>query len=379
MPRPMPSMWEDLTVADVVSNVFVEIATAASVFFLGAVVGSFVNVILYQMPRRINLLWPPSRCSACLNLLKLVDNVPVVSWLRLRGMCRHCGAAIPRSYFRVEARFGLLFLALTYLEIHTGGLNLPLRAPNQYPGALWNLWYPNPDVIGVWLYHLAMASFVGALYLFARRGERVPGLFALAALGAALLPPVWVAALHPVPVAGRVWAKVGAAEAACGAAVGLTLGAALGAVRSTRAAAGTADRPRLALPPRADAAVLLAVAGGFLGWQAAVSVAALGTLLGTVRPRLPVAGRITAAVAVQLVLWRALAEFAPWWPGPGTPAWLMSVWAVAAVGLAASQNTPEARPTTGTEPQEPSPGTLAQPSPPGIPVTGSAVDNGTTP
>lgn len=375
MPKTMPSFWEEVTVADVVSNVFVETATFAWVFFLGAAVGSFVNVILYRMPRRINLLWPPSRCPACLHRLKLVDNLPVVGWVRLRGKCRHCGAAIPRSYLRVEVGFGLAFLALLYTEIHTGGLNLPLRAPNSmHPGALWNLWYPKPDLVRIWLYHMPLVGVSGTLLLFARRGERFPGLFVLAALFAAILPTVWHAGLHQVPWGGpgdrasRAWQHTGPAEALLGLAAGLALGVVLGALLPPRAATRP-EAARLAVPPRWDAVALLAVAGAWLGWQAALAVAVLTAGFAAAKPRAPVAVLAAVAVAAQLVGWRLTAQFAPWWPGPRTPHVASAGWVVAAAALALvarrraahlpplTAETPPVEPSRAPEPPHTAPAT----------------------
>lgn len=359
MPKTMPSMWEELTVADVVSNVFVETATLAFVFFLGAAVGSFVNVLLYRMPRRINLLWPPSRCPACLNRLKLVDNVPVIGWVRLRGKCRHCGAAIPRSYLRLEVGFGLLFLTLLYVEIHTGGLNLPLRSPNGHLGALWNLWYPKPDLVRIWVYHMALVGVLGTLFLFARRGERFPGLFVATALAAGVLPTAWLAGLHQVPWddlgerGPAAWRFTGATEALAGLAGGAAIGAILALLWPVRAAPMSAERPRLAIPPRWNAAVVPAVVGAWLGWQAALSVAVLTGVLALVRPRASSTTLAVAAAAVHLVAWRLLTEFAPWWPGPRTSLALVAGWVLVAAALAAVVRYRAAAPSSATSEVQP--------------------------
>jgi prepilin signal peptidase PulO-like enzyme (type II secretory pathway) len=373
VPKQQPSVWEELTVADVVSNVFVETATLFGVFFLGAMVGSFVNVVLYRVPLRLNLLWPPSRCPVCLHRLKLIDNVPVLSWLRLRGKCRHCGTAIPRSYLRTEVRFGLLFLALTYIEIHTGGLNLPVRGANQYPGALWNLWYPKPDLVCVWLYHLLGGALFAALYLFARRGEFVPGALACAAALGGAVPAALVPGLHLAPLAGATpgaigaWQRTGAAEALVGAGAGALLGVALALLWRPRAALTPTGTPRLALPPRADAPALLAVVGAFLGWQAALSVAVLAALIGFARPGAPPAARLALGAAVQFALGGALARFAPWWPGPHTAAHLVPVWVLGAFAIALLRRGPSA-------PQQPEPPSAAEapPSEPAVPAADSS-------
>ena len=80
------------------------------VFALGASIGSFINVVVYRLPARLSILWPPSRCPHCLHQLGKQENVPVLGWLYLRGRCRHCRSKISIRYPVVEAVTGLLFL-----------------------------------------------------------------------------------------------------------------------------------------------------------------------------------------------------------------------------------------------------------------------------
>ena len=75
---------------------------------LGAVVGSFENVVAYRLPRGESLSHPPSRCPSCGTPVKPYDNIPVLSWLLLRGRCRHCKEPISVRYPVVEAGTGLL-------------------------------------------------------------------------------------------------------------------------------------------------------------------------------------------------------------------------------------------------------------------------------
>lgn len=70
---------------------------------LGAVFGSFLNVVAYRLPRRESLLRPASRCPACATPIRPYDNIPVLSWLLLRGRCRSCSAPISARYPLVEA------------------------------------------------------------------------------------------------------------------------------------------------------------------------------------------------------------------------------------------------------------------------------------
>jgi leader peptidase (prepilin peptidase)/N-methyltransferase len=75
----------------------------------GLIVGSFLNVCIYRLPRRESLNWPASHCTSCHRALSWYENIPVVSWLALRGRCRTCGAAIAPMYPIVEIVTGLVF------------------------------------------------------------------------------------------------------------------------------------------------------------------------------------------------------------------------------------------------------------------------------
>jgi leader peptidase (prepilin peptidase)/N-methyltransferase len=83
-----------------------ETATFAGV--LGAIVGSFLNVVVYRLPRRESLVRPASHCPACGVAVRPYDNVPVFSWLLLRGHCRNCSAPISPRYPLVEVFTALL-------------------------------------------------------------------------------------------------------------------------------------------------------------------------------------------------------------------------------------------------------------------------------
>jgi leader peptidase (prepilin peptidase) / N-methyltransferase len=75
----------------------------------GLLVGSFLNVVAYRLPRGESLVHPRSRCPQCDTQLRAIDNVPVVSWLLLRGRCHHCGAPISARYPLVELTTGALY------------------------------------------------------------------------------------------------------------------------------------------------------------------------------------------------------------------------------------------------------------------------------
>ncbi len=87
----------------------------AGAFALGAIVGSFANVCIHRMPRGESVVTPPSRCPACGKRIAFYDNVPILSWLVLRGRCRSCRATIPVRYPVVEATMAAGFLAASLL------------------------------------------------------------------------------------------------------------------------------------------------------------------------------------------------------------------------------------------------------------------------
>jgi len=84
---------------------------AALVSTFGLAVGSFLNVCIYRLPRSESLAWPGSHCTICDRPLAAYENIPVISWLLLRGRCRTCQSRISLRYPIVELITGALFLA----------------------------------------------------------------------------------------------------------------------------------------------------------------------------------------------------------------------------------------------------------------------------
>ena len=81
---------------------------------LGLVVGSFLNVVIHRLPRGESVAWPGSRCPACGTPIGARDNLPVLSFLLLRGRCRHCAAPISWRYPAFELLTGALFAAIAW-------------------------------------------------------------------------------------------------------------------------------------------------------------------------------------------------------------------------------------------------------------------------
>ena len=82
------------------------------VFALGCCIGSFLNVVVYRLPRGKSLVSPGSACPACETPIRCYDNIPLLSWLILRAKCRHCRAPVSARYFVIELLTGLVYLGV---------------------------------------------------------------------------------------------------------------------------------------------------------------------------------------------------------------------------------------------------------------------------
>ncbi|MHC4859448.1 MAG: prepilin peptidase, partial [Planctomycetota bacterium] len=91
--------------------------TLVVVGIFGSMLGSFLNVVIYRLPRRESLVLPGSRCPSCETPIRWFDNLPLLSWLALRGRCRACKAAISLRYPCIEALTAALsvFVAARFL------------------------------------------------------------------------------------------------------------------------------------------------------------------------------------------------------------------------------------------------------------------------
>jgi len=88
------------------------------IFAFGCCIGSFLNVVIYRLPRDKSLIKPGSFCPECGKHIRFYDNIPLVSWLILGRKCRYCKAPISPRYFVVELLTGVIFVGLFYLYFH---------------------------------------------------------------------------------------------------------------------------------------------------------------------------------------------------------------------------------------------------------------------
>ena len=93
-------------------------------FLFGAAIGSFLNVVIHRVPNEESIVFPNSACPKCGSGIKAYDNIPILSWLVLRGKCRNCKEPISPRYPAVELLTALLYLAV-YWQIGFGGF-LPI-------------------------------------------------------------------------------------------------------------------------------------------------------------------------------------------------------------------------------------------------------------
>lgn len=151
---------------------------AAFAFVIGACVGSFLNVVIYRLPRGKSLIRPGSQCPKCGHAIRWYDNVPIVSWLLLRGRCRDCRASISGRYAVVEFATALLFVARAVLGPLAGG---PLSFNAMYESRIWTSF----------ALHAALGSTLIAMTLVLFDGHRPPRVLAILLLTLAIATALW--------------------------------------------------------------------------------------------------------------------------------------------------------------------------------------------
>jgi len=139
-------------------------------FALGAVIGSFLNVVIYRTPRGMSLSNPKnSFCPSCKHRLEIPDLVPLLSWAFLRGKCRHCGAKVTSRYFFVELLNGSIWAGVWYQQLIAGSDPAKAFAYAAAAATLvaiifidWEL-YIIPDQINAFLFAVGIALNVWML------------------------------------------------------------------------------------------------------------------------------------------------------------------------------------------------------------------------
>ena len=205
--------------------------TLVTIAVLGLIVGSFLNVCIYRLPRRESVVWPASRCTSCGRALAWFDNVPVVSWLLLRGRCRTCQARISSVYPVVELVTALVF---------AGGAAIY--------GVSWML-----------AVRLVFASALIVLFMIDLEHQILPNVITLPGIVAGFvaswfLPPGWVSSLIGIAAGGGVLFLIAEAYYRVRGQEGLGMGD----------------------------VKMLAMIGAFLGWQLTILTLVLASFVGSI-------------------------------------------------------------------------------------------------
>ena len=249
------------------------------VFVVGACVGSFLNVCIARLPLEKSLLWPSSRCGDCLQPIHWYDNLPLISYLWLRGRCRTCGQSYSVLYLVVELGVALGFVGLFWLEVVDNVHGWPGPRPGAFSFGAATSW------LGFG-WHALLLSFLVIASVCDMQSREIPLQLTLTGtliglVGSALLPwffphasgiapngninqgiypwPFWL----PLPEwcgGGDTW-QTGLATGVIGALVGTFLLRVIGFIFSAglgKEALGLGD------------ADLMMMAGSFLGWQIVV-------------------------------------------------------------------------------------------------------------
>ena len=256
--EPWPPLW--------VLELSAKVLLGAWLFWMGACVGSFLNVVVYRLPRGLNLVYPGSSCPRCGQRIRLRDNLPILGWLLLRGRCRDCGGQISPRYFYVELLVASAFLAVAAIEtfLHRVGhiptglfAGRPLLTPHQ----TLPFWCAYATQV------VLIATLLGAA-LIDWDGFRTPrSLFMPMLIVGLALPLFW-------PEIRRIPAYPGLSDAPAwragliDGAAGLALGALAGLVGSVSWWLGSQRRGW----PRFAPELPLAAVGVVLGWQRALLV-----------------------------------------------------------------------------------------------------------
>ena len=225
-------------------------------FAWGACIGSFLNVCIYRIPLELSVVKPRSFCPSCKTPIAWYHNLPIVTWLMLRGRCRYCGCKITPRYVLVEFLVAMLFV-LMWLKLDFFGFR---------PGAALHLAIvTNGKLVPVyWLIvsGLVLGTFVDFEHMI------IPDRVTLGGIAAGLILSTLVPSLHGVTHAwtGLLWSAIGAAGGWA-----LLWGVAeLGRLIFRKDAMGFGD------------VKLIGAIGAFLGWRAVLFTVVASSLVGSI-------------------------------------------------------------------------------------------------
>ena len=285
-----------------------ELVLIAMAFAWGAILGSFVNVVIHRVPRGESVVTHGSRCPACGAGIRARDNIPIFGWLMLRGRCRDCGVAISAGYPAIEAGCGVIASIIAAAEL--AGVGSPSLASAR-PGVdrllagdwrialAWAMHTVIPVAMLAW--NLTGSRSAGDAHATAR-GHGDNGCRAAAAFVAAAIATVTV-----VPGVGPpgVWVMNGGPPSSTPGWQVSCVASCLGAVAGRLAGAVTA---------RPGDRCGLATFGAAAGWQAVVIVTVMTAVIRRLVASMWTQGLAARAVAAAAPAAAAMGLFAAWTP-----------------------------------------------------------------
>jgi leader peptidase (prepilin peptidase) / N-methyltransferase len=242
-------------------------------FVLGGVIGSFLNVVVYRLPKRLSLIEPPSHCPNCKHGIRWYDNVPILGWLLLRGKCRDCRQPISPRYPLVEFSVALMFGILMAVEFGLSAINLPPREIIKEGELISLVISSSADRYLIVLYHLFLLSVLlcGALIEF--DGNRPPARMYFWTMLLGLIFPLQWTLLRPMKAwAGEPSLLAGGTEGLIGLFAGGTIGYIAWRLQGSKRPGG--------FP------LGITCVGVFLGWQAVLPIGIFAALAGIAAARL---------------------------------------------------------------------------------------------
>jgi uncharacterized protein (TIGR00730 family) len=236
-------------------------------FGVGASVGSFLNVVAYRLPLRMNLVRPSSHCPYCGRTIRMYDNLPAVGWFLLGGKCRDCRAPISFRYPLVEILVGAAFVLVAVADVFL----VDAGSANAIPGTrqVLTTWEQGPLWVQYSLHALLVSTLIAAA-LIDYDGHRTSWrLFLPVLLAGLIVPLVWpeVRRWPAVPGLNLGGPLAGLMDGSLGLAAGVLAGAIVGS-------AFRLASPARMWPPFAPV-LLLASVGVVMGWQCAALVSAV--------------------------------------------------------------------------------------------------------
>lgn len=185
---------------------------ALFLFAFGACVGSFLNVVIFRLPEGLSIVRPASRCPTCKHELRWFENLPIVSWLALRGRCRSCHVSISPQYVLIEALVAVVFAGV-YIVFF-------LAPPDEWWAGIGGEWWRMVGLAGGWPAFIVILTVLCGLLVATvvdARTFTIPGpitttmtvIALLAWLMQGLVPEPPLAEGHwPIPTVG--WGLIGA-------------------------------------------------------------------------------------------------------------------------------------------------------------------------